>query len=55
MRGSQDLANLVGSISADEVMKLGRDEQILLIEGEVVKCRQVRHYSDRAFVGPVKS
>lgn len=48
-RMAQDIANLIGGISPDEVMKLPPDQQILLIEGALVRCRQARYYSDTFF------
>ena len=48
-RMAQDFVNLVGGISPDEIMKMPKDEQILLIEGKPLRCKQVRHYSDRDF------
>jgi type IV secretion system protein VirD4 len=50
-RMAQDFANLVGSVSPDEIMKMPKDEQILLIEGQPLRCRQARYYDDKAFVG----
>jgi len=49
-RMAQDFANLVGSVSPDEIMKMPKDEQILLIEGQPVRCKQARYYDDKAFV-----
>ncbi len=49
-RMAQDLANVVGGISADELMKLPHNEQMLLIESVLKRCRQVRHYDDREFL-----
>jgi type IV secretion system protein VirD4 len=49
-RMAQDLANVVGGISADELLGLPANEQILLIEGKLLRCRQVRHYDDREFL-----
>jgi type IV secretion system protein VirD4 len=49
-RMAQDFANLVGGVSADEIMKLRQDEQILLLEGKTIRCRQTRYYSDQAFI-----
>jgi hypothetical protein len=48
-RMAQDFANLVGGLSADEIMNMRPDEQTLLIEGKPVKCRQARYYSDEHF------
>jgi type IV secretion system protein VirD4 len=49
-RMAQEFANLVGSISADEIMNMGPDDQILLIEGRPVRCKQVRYYRDKEFL-----
>jgi type IV secretion system protein VirD4 len=49
-RMAQDLANVIGGISADELLRLPRDEQILLIESRLQRCKQVRHYEDREFL-----
>jgi type IV secretion system protein VirD4 len=49
-RMAQDLANVIGGISADELLKLPKSEQMLLIESKVRRCRQVRHYEDREFL-----
>jgi type IV secretion system protein VirD4 len=49
-RMAQDLANVVGGISADELLGLPPNEQILLIESKLQRCRQVRHYEDREFL-----
>jgi type IV secretion system protein VirD4 len=48
-RMAQDFANLVGGISADEIINMPQDRQILLIEGKIVRCKQARYYSDKAF------
>jgi type IV secretion system protein VirD4 len=53
-RMAQDFANLVGSISPDEIMKMPKDEQILLIEGKPIRCKQARYYDDKAFLGAAK-
>jgi type IV secretion system protein VirD4 len=49
-RMAQDLANVIGGISADELLKLPKNEQMLLIESKLLRCRQVRHYEDREFL-----
>jgi type IV secretion system protein VirD4 len=49
-RMAQDLANVVGGISADELLKLPKNEQILLVESNLHRCRQVRHYEDHKFL-----
>jgi type IV secretion system protein VirD4 len=48
-RMAQEFANLVGGVSADEVMKLRQNEQIVLIEGKTVRCSQARYYNDEHF------
>jgi len=48
-RMAEDIANLIGGVSPDEILKMRPDEQILLIEGKLTRCRQVRHYSDKFF------
>jgi hypothetical protein len=54
-RMAQDLANIVGGIAPDDILNLAQDQQILLIEGKPVRCRQARYYDDKAFLGPAKS
>jgi type IV secretion system protein VirD4 len=49
-RMAQELAHLVGGVSGDEIMKLRQDEQILLVEGKTIRCKQARYYSDQTFV-----
>jgi type IV secretion system protein VirD4 len=49
-RMAQDIANLIGGVSAEEILRMPADQQILLVEGRIVRCRQVRHYSDSAFL-----
>jgi Type IV secretory system Conjugative DNA transfer len=46
---AQDLANLIGGISADEILRLPSDQQILLRDGKTIRCRQVRYYTDELF------
>jgi type IV secretory pathway TraG/TraD family ATPase VirD4 len=46
---STDLANLVGGVAPHEIMAMAKDEQILLIEGTMMRCRQARYYSDAHF------
>jgi type IV secretion system protein VirD4 len=52
-RMAQDLANLIGGISAQEILNLPKDEQILLIEGKLTRCRQARYYDDPLFARSV--
>jgi type IV secretion system protein VirD4 len=49
-RMGQDLANVIGGISADALLALPKSEQILLIESKLKRCRQVRYYDDREFL-----
>lgn len=53
MRMAQDLANMIGGVSADQIMALGPDEQILLIDGKVIRCRQARYYNAELFKSAV--
>ncbi len=48
-RMAQDLVNLVGGLAPDEILNMPKDEQILLIEGKNIRCRQARYYSDELF------
>jgi type IV secretion system protein VirD4 len=49
-RMAQDLANIIGGVTPDEIMRMTKDQQMLLIEGKLVKCAQTRYYSDDLFV-----
>jgi type IV secretion system protein VirD4 len=49
LRMAQDIANLLGGISAEEILRMPKDEQVLLIESRLQRCKQVRHYDDRLF------
>ena len=49
LRMAQDYANIVGGISADQVINMKPEEQLLLIEGKHVRCMQVRYYKDELF------
>ena len=48
-RMAQDLANIIGGISADELLHMPRNEQVLLIDSQLLRCKQVRHYEDQIF------
>jgi type IV secretion system protein VirD4 len=48
-RMAEDIANLIGGVSPDEILRMRPDHQILLIEGKTIRCRQVRHYNDKLF------
>lgn len=39
---AQDLANIIGGVSAGQVMSIAPDEQMLLMEGKLTRCKQVR-------------
>ena len=54
-RMAQDIANLIGGVSADGLLKMPSDQQLLLIDGKLHRARQVRHYSDKAFLGHAMS
>jgi hypothetical protein len=47
-----ELANIVGGISADRIMNMKADEQILLIEGKHSFCKQARYDDDELFQSP---
>jgi type IV secretion system protein VirD4 len=49
LRMAQDFANLIGGIAPHEIMGMANDEQILLIEGTTMRCRQARYYNDAHF------
>ncbi len=49
LRMGQEMANIIGGISAEQIMGMEPDEQILLIEGRMLLCRQARYYSDKLF------
>jgi type IV secretion system protein VirD4 len=48
-RMAQDLANLIGGISADEILRMPSDRQILLLDGKTIRCKQARYYNDELF------
>jgi type IV secretion system protein VirD4 len=50
-RMAQDFANLVGGIAPDDILNMPPDEQIVLIEGKILRCKQIRHYSDKRLFG----
>ena len=52
-RLAQDLANLIGGVSPTQILRMPPDEQILLIDGKINRCKQVWHYNDSLF-GPAK-
>jgi type IV secretory pathway TraG/TraD family ATPase VirD4 len=48
-RMAQDFANLVDGVSADEIMNMPANQQILPIDGKMKRCRQTRYYGDNEF------
>jgi type IV secretion system protein VirD4 len=53
-RMAQDIANIVGGVAPDELLRMPKDQQILLIDGKPIRCGQTRYYDDKAFC-PTKS
>lgn len=49
LRMAQDFVNIVGGISAEQIMGMHPDEQILLIDGKCTRCKQTRYYNDELF------
>jgi len=49
LRMAQDLANIIGGVAGEQIMSLGAEEQFLLIEGKLTRCKQARYYSDKLF------
>jgi type IV secretion system protein VirD4 len=45
-RMAQDIANLVGGVTPDDILNMSPDEQIILIDGKPIRCKQVRHYNN---------
>jgi type IV secretion system protein VirD4 len=54
-RMAQESANLIGGISADEIMNMKSGEQMLLVKVKVVRCKQARYYNDKMFANCEKS
>jgi hypothetical protein len=48
-RMAQDLANVIGGISAAELLHMPVNEHVLLIDSKLQRCKQVRHYEDQIF------
>jgi type IV secretion system protein VirD4 len=53
-RMAQDIANIIGGVAPDELLRMPPDHQILLMDGKPIRCGQARYYNDRAFC-PAKS
>jgi type IV secretion system protein VirD4 len=49
LRMAQELANIVGGVSAEQILNLPPNEQMLLIEGRLTRCKQARFYNDELF------
>ena len=49
-RMAQDLANILGGITPEAILAMPQDQQILLIDGKPIRCRQARYYSDALFL-----
>jgi type IV secretion system protein VirD4 len=49
LRMAQDIATMIGGMSAEQILNMKPDEQIVLIDGKLTRCKQVRHYSDSHF------
>jgi hypothetical protein len=49
LRIAQDFVNIAGSESAEQVMGMRPDEQILLGGGKEMRCKQARYYNDELF------
>lgn len=48
-RMAQEIANVIGGVSAEELLRMNGDEQMLLIESRLQRCKQLRHYEDKMF------
>jgi type IV secretion system protein VirD4 len=46
-RMAKDLSEIVGSITAEEILGMSPDEQFLLVEGKALRCKQVRYYNEK--------
>jgi type IV secretion system protein VirD4 len=49
LRSAQDIANIIGGVSAEQILNLPKDEQMLLIEGKLRRAKQVRYYQEEIF------
>lgn len=54
-RMAQDIANLVGGVTPDEILNMPSDEQVILVHGKATRCKQVRYYNDEQLFGVVNS
>jgi len=46
-RMAKDLSDIVGSVTAEEILGMSPDEQFLLMEGKALRCKQVRYYNEK--------
>ena len=53
-RMAQDIANLVGGVTPDDILNMSPDEQIIRIDGKLIRCKQVRHYNNERLFGIAK-
>lgn len=54
-RMAQDIADIVGNVSAEELLHMAPDEQFLLMEGKGMRCKQVRYYNENFSKAPRRS
>jgi type IV secretion system protein VirD4 len=50
-RVASEFAALMGGISGEEIMALGPNEQVLLMDGRVLKLRRFRYFEEARFAG----
>jgi type IV secretion system protein VirD4 len=50
-RAAQEFASLVGGIDAEEIMAMGPDEQLLLMDGQLQRLRRLRYFEEDCFKG----
>lgn len=55
LRAAQEIAGILGGVSGEQILNLPPDEQMLLIGGKLMRCKQVRYYNDELFRSTVAS
>jgi type IV secretion system protein VirD4 len=45
LRAAQEIASILGGMSGEQILNLPPDEQMLLIEGKLMRCKQTRYYT----------
>jgi type IV secretion system protein VirD4 len=50
-RAAQEFVALIGGIDADEMMAMGPDEQLVLMDGKTERLRRLRHFEEACFAG----